>query len=309
MSKRANASYNGRLTNYAFGLAQDLGSSLAEFIAPSVATGVSAGQFKKYDTKNAFQTYDTARALGGGATRIKMESTDPFYNCLPQALEIAVDDAERDSAGDTPGAQAALDESKVSTLVSSSTISHENKVFAKIAAAVAAVGSRGVWSSADNDPVKELDEQIQAIAIATGLMPNRIAFGLGAWQVFRNHPKTIARQPGAALIGLTTGQAAQMLLNPGMEIRVGVLSKDTTKFGAAKAATNIVGAEVYVFYGSNSPTIYDPSFCKTFMTRRGGVDAVRTYREESARSDIHAVDWSEDIQVISTECVKRLTIT
>ncbi len=309
MSKRANASYNGRLTNYAFGLSQDLGSSLAEFIAPTVATGVSIGQFKKYDSKNAFQLYDTARALGGGATRIKLEATDPTFNCKPNALEIAIDDAERDAAGDASGAQAALEESKVSTLVSSGTISHEAKVFTAIANAVSAVGSKGVWSNASNDPVTEIDEQIQAIATATGMMPNRIVFGIGAWQVFRNHAKVIARQPGAALIGVTNSQAAQMLLNPGIEIRVGVLSKDTTKFGAAKNATNIVGAEVYIFYGSNSPTIYDPSFAKTFMTRAGGVDAVRSYRDESARSDIYALDWSEDVQVVSTECVKRLTIS
>src|SRR5690606_22819605 len=155
-----------------------------EFIAPTVATGVSIGQFKKYDSKNAFQVYDTARALGGGATRIKMESTDPTYNCKPQALEITVDDAEREAAGDTAGAQAALDESKVSALVSSGTISHETKVFAAINAAVSAAGGVGTWSSADTDPAAELDGQIKAIAEATGMMPNRIVFGLGAWQVF-----------------------------------------------------------------------------------------------------------------------------
>lgn len=307
---RQNASYNGRLTNYAHGLSQDLASSLAEFLAPTVVTPASIGQFKKYDEKNAFQVYDTSRPLGGGAVRIKFESTDPTYNCKPQALEIPVDDAERDSAGDDATAQQALDESKISTLLSATHVGHEDKVLAAIKAGVAAVGGVGVWSApAVNNPIVEIDAQIKAITVAAGRMPNRIAFGIGAWNYFRNHDKVIGRFPNAALVGVTKEQARGLFLNPSMEIAVGVLSKDTAKWGNAAAKVNIVGDEVFIFYASNAPTIYDPSAVKTFMTRRGSVEAVRTYRDEGARSDVHAVDWSQDIQVVSTVLIKRITVT
>jgi hypothetical protein len=46
---------------------------------------------------------------------------------------------------------------------------------------------------------------------------------------------------------------------------------------------------------------------KTFRLRRGGVDVVRTYRDDSARSDILAVDGSEDIRVTSSVCARKLT--
>jgi hypothetical protein len=46
---------------------------------------------------------------------------------------------------------------------------------------------------------------------------------------------------------------------------------------------------------------------KTFRLRRGGVDVVRTYRDDAARSDILAVDWSEDIRVTSPVCARKLT--
>jgi hypothetical protein len=295
------------LTNYARGIAQDRASALAEFIAPTVPVGSATGKFKSFNDKNAFQVVATDRAIGGEAKRLEFAATDPDYNCAPQALEIAIDDHERELAGE--GDPLGLERAKIETLVTSAVVSHEDKVFTAIKAAVAAVGSKGVWSSASNDPVKELDEQIEAIAIETGMMPNRIVFGVGAWRVFRNHDKVIARQPGAALIGVTNAQAAQMLLNPGVEIRVGVLSKDTAKFGAAKSASNIVGAEVFLYYASGAPTLYDASFAKTFRTRNGGVEAVRQYRSERNRSDILAVDWSEDIQVVSTACVRRLTIS
>ena len=304
-SLRSNANYNGRLTNYAAGLAQDLNSALAEFFFPTVRVPQASGQFKKFDEKNAFQVYETSRALGNQPNRIKLESTDPYYNCKPQGLQVTVDDAEKEGAGADVGL---LEESKVKTLLSATTLSHEDKCLAILKAGVTAVGSRGVWSNASNDPVAEIDEQIEAIATATGMMPNRIAFGIGAWRVFRNHTLVRARQPGAELIGLTPSQAVSMMLNPQMELKVGILSKDSTKFGATKSATNIVGAEVFLFYSSPTPTQYDPSFAKNFTTLRGSVDAVMTHREEPVL-DVHSVMWSEDPQVVSTSLIKRLTIT
>jgi hypothetical protein len=119
----------------------------------------------------------------------------------------------------------------------------------------------------------------------------------------------INRMPSNAAVGVMIQQFAAMLMNPNMEIRVGVMSKDTSKFGAAKNAANIVGAEVFLFIGQDKPSEYDPTFMKTFMTRMGGVDAVRTYRDESTRSTVHAVDWSEDVKVTGLAAVKRLTIS
>jgi hypothetical protein len=307
MSLRSTSSLNPTLTNYAQGVAQDRRSALADFLAPLVPVSASIGQYKRFNSKNAFAVYDTSRAIGGPATRIKFAADDPTFNAKPQALEIPIDDAERLAAGASD--PLGLEQAKLDTLITCAVLSREDKVAAAVKAAVTAVSGKGKWSEAANDPVLEMDEQILAISTACGMMPNAIVFGVGAWSVFRNHPKVIARQPGAALIGLTTGQASQMLFNPGMEIRVGVLSKDAAKWGNAKNAQNIVGLEVFIFLRSANPTLYDPSFAKTFAVGQGQVDAVREYRDDSARSDIYAMDWSEDIQVVSTECVRRLTIT
>lgn len=298
---------NQTLTNYARGFAQDKASALAEFIAPTVAVGTATGKYKSFNDKNAFQVVDTSRAVGGEAKRLEFQSSDPSFNCSAQALEIAIDDQERDEAGE--GDPIGLEKAKTETLITSATISHENKVFAAIKAGVSAVGSRGNWSSDSVDPIKELDEQIQAIADATGMLPNGLVLGIGAWRMLRDNAKVLARQPGSANIGITLAQLGAMLLNPSVEIRVGVLSKDTAKTGAAASKSNIVGDEAFLFIRSASPTLYDPSFAKTFRTRRGGVDAVYTYRAPRNRSDILAVDWSEDIQVVSTLGAKRLSIT
>ena len=306
MGAISSAGFNQHLTNYGFGIAQDRSKSLANFIAPEVPTGSSSGQFKKYDTKDAFQVYKTRRAVGGKAARIEFAASDPYFHCAPNALEITIDDSEKEAAGAN---MQQLQEAKTSTLVISGVISHEDEVFTKLRAAVAAVGGKGVFSDADVDPIAQIDEQIEAIATGSGILPNRMVLSLGCWRVIKNHAKVLGRQPGAGNIGVSLEQLAAMLINPNMEIRVGVLSKDLAKFGAGKNAANIMGADLFVFYGSDSPSIYDASFAKTFRTRSGGVDQVRMYREEGSRSDVLAVDWSDDIQVVSTELVRRITIS
>lgn len=294
------------LTDYATGIAPDLASVLAKFLAPEVVVPVSIGRFKQFNTKQAFQVYNTDRAIGGPANRIQFDATSATYNCKPQALEIGIDDAERLAAADQGNA---IDQAKVRTLVINAAVAHEAHVLSIVKNNVTPVSGAGVWSDPDIDPVKEINQQIEAIATATGMMPNRIAFGLGAWRVFQDHPRVIARQPGSQLIGLTTDGAAHMVLNPAIDVRIGVISTDTTKFGATKNAVNLVGAEVFVFYASDSPDIYDPSFAKTFTTRSGGVTAVRSYRDERSRSTVHAVDWSEDIQIVSTDSVRRISLS
>jgi hypothetical protein len=298
---------NQTLTNYAHGVSQDMASALAEFIAPTVPVSGTNGQFKKFSDKNAFQVYDTSRAVGGSRKRIKFDADDPYYNAKPQGLEIPIDDHEEKASG--TGDPLKLRQAKTKTLVSTGVNSHEAKVFSALESSVSAVAGKGVWSTETVDPVSQLDEQIEAIATATGRMPNRIVFGLGAWRVFRDHPLVKARQPGAELISVNEKKAASMMLNPEMEIRVGLLSKDTSKFGAGKNAVNIVGAKVYIFYAETNPTEYDPSFMKTFMPDGDAVESVREYRDEQAVSDILALDWAEDIQVVAEDLCRRIDIS
>ena len=297
----SSSKYNVTLTNYARGLAQDISASLATFLAPEVVVAAATGQYKSFDDKNTFQVIDTSRAVGGPAKRLEFAASDPTYNCLPQALEIAIDDHERDEAGQNDPLR--LEEAKTQTLVSSAVTSHEAKVFAALTALAAATNI----TLASDDPIAKIDEQIEALATDPGRMPNRLVIGLPLWNKLRNNAKVIARFPGAASVGVSMAQFSSLLLNPSIDIRVGILAKDTTKLGAAKANVNIVGQQLVIFHANASPTLYDPSFMKTFRLRRGGVDVVRTYRDDSARSDILAVDWSEDIRVTSSVCARKVT--
>ena len=310
MGLRAEAAINQTLTNYASGVLNDLQSATADFLAPPVTVPATIGQYKAYDNKNAFQVHETARGVGGPARRIFMDVSEPTFNCMPQALEITIDDSERDAAGTINPLD--LEQAKVKTLVQSSVVSHERHVIttaATITADTTTVGGgvMGKWGLAAVDPVVQLDYIIEGIAKATGNLPNAILMGMTAWRRFRNNAKVIEKQPGAALIGLNSGQASAMLINPGAEIRISTMAYDTTKEGKTRNQAFVNGDDVYVFIRSASPTIYDPSAMKTFVGGRGGVTAVREYRDESSRSDIYAVDWSRDVKITSTICIERIT--
>ena len=307
MGSLSTATYKETLKQYAFGIAQDVKSALADFIAPRVPVGVGTGMFKKFDDKNAFQRYDTARAVGGPATRIEFTADDGNFNCEANALEVTIDDQERAKAGD---AQSALEEAKTRSLVVNASLAREKRVFDLVKANVAAAAAKGAGSSdATAKPIDEIDEMIEAIATQTGLMPNRMVIGLGAWRTLKNHPNVIARLNGSSEKSVSLDAFAGMLLNPQIDIRVGILSIDANKMGKSASKSNIVGSEIFLFHGNDNPTQYDPGFAKTFSIGSNSVESVRMYREERNRSDILAVDWSEDVQVVSSVCAKRITVS
>src|SRR5690349_13859787 len=120
MSRTGTSTVNYFLTNYAQGLANDLlqVQEVVNAICPTVTVGGATGQFKKFSDRNAFTVYNTQRGLGGKARRISFEATDGNFNCTPQALEVTVDDFERQlaaSAGN-PLADELLDQGKIKAL-------------------------------------------------------------------------------------------------------------------------------------------------------------------------------------------------
>ena len=304
MGKRAVGSSNPILTNFAAGLAPELANPLAEFIAPTVQVQATIGHFKRFDDKNAFQIYDTSAAEGGDRRRIAFNASDPTYNCEPQGLETTISDGELDAAGEDV---LSLEQAKTRVLLGAAARSHNNKVFAKINAAVAAEANLGEWSNADIDPVAQIDKLIGDMAIATGMMPNRLILDIAAWLTFRDHPKIKSRLSGIQ-VAVSPEQAVGFFAAP-LQIRIGAMPKDANKEGKSKSNVSITANQVYLFYASQNPDVYDPSFAKTFKGGRGGVESVGRGREATKPYDVLWVDWSEDVQVISSACGKRLSIS
>ena len=185
---------NVTLTAFAVGIAQDNESVLAEFIAPSVATGVAHGQYKEFKKAADFKKYKTARAMGGKRTRIDFETEDAYFNCQPHGLEIPIDDFEYDLVGDDGVIQ--LEEAKTTTLVNEAITSREVSVFDTVKEAKAATAGSGNWSDDNVDPIEEIDAEITAIVQATKMKPNRIVIDFSAWAALRKNAKILERIDG-----------------------------------------------------------------------------------------------------------------
>ena len=303
MGKLSTATYKESLKQYAFGVEQDVKSSLADFIAPRVPTGTGTGTYKKFDTKDAFQVYDTKRAIGGKATRISFDANDATFNCEANALEIPIDDVEREKAGD---AQQVLEEARSRTLVIGGCLAREKKV---VDTAFAAVSASDTFDHTGNDDIiAKIDAQLSNIALATGRMPNRMVIGLNPWIWIKNHKSVLDRHTPTNGKGVSLEGFAAMLAVPGIDIRVAVLSYDKSKKPKAADKEFVFGNDILMFYANENPTEFDPSFMKTFSIGNQSVEDVYTYRDDSCRSDILAVDWSEDVEVISNLCAKRISL-
>jgi hypothetical protein len=292
------------LSDYAFGVAQDEIKvlSLANMLAPVVETGAAHIQYAVFNSDNAFQSYNARRGLSGKAQRILFGADTATADLSPNALEIPIDDHERDTAGDGFGA---LEKAKTKSLVLNGYLAHCREVVAVAQAAIAAVANKGVWSNANTDPVDQLDEQIEALARYG--MPNKLVMDIGAWRVAKNHPLVKARFNAK---GFTLADFASQLLNPSIEIELTAVGINTYGFAnAAQVKKAVLGAEVWIFHSSTAATPYDPSFMKTFATKASLFEGVSTYRDDSTRSDVYALDWTAKPTVVSTVMAKRLVIT
>ena len=314
MSAASTATINYTLTQYAAGLMNDLADvrQVVNALCPIVSVQGASGQFKSFDDINSFKSYNTARPLGGQGQRIRFSATDGSFDCKPQSLEAAVDDHERERAGQNNAvAQQLLDQGKIRALLNSAALSHVDKVITFINANTSAVSGVGNWENEDIDPVDQIDSVLDDLSKNVGRTTGiTLTLGVSTWRAFRMHPKVKARISGVQVGGISYEQAKGLFIFPLAGFVVGAISKLTSGEGqTTKTKGRVIGDVLFASYGMSSPTVYDPSPFKCFTTgTSGAMDQVRTYRDEP-HTDVHLIDWSEDIKATGTAAIRRMDIT
>jgi hypothetical protein len=275
--------------------------ALANALAPVVATGAAKIEYAAFNDDNAFQTYNARRAIGGKRQRILHGASATALSLGANGLEIPIDDIEKESAGD---AFSILEQARVKDLVSLSYNAHLKEVVTVLKAGVSAVANKGTWSSANVDPIDEIDEQIEAVARYG--MPNMLTMDIGAWRIAKNNPKVKARFNAK---GFTLQDFASQLLNPSIKINLTEVAFNAYGFdNASQSKTAALGAECWVHRTNEAATAYDPSFAKTFAVNKALFNGVQMYRDDSCASDVYYLDWTAVPKVISTALVRRLVI-
>jgi hypothetical protein len=315
MAKARNVTVKTSLTQYAFGVMQDLKALREEaaLLAPVVPTGTTNGDYNLFDDTNAFKAYAEVvarRSVGGKATAIELLSTVGTYAAKPYGLRISLDQHERDQVGDNAGGMVLLEQAKTRTLTVTCLTSFLASVIAKTKAAVSAEAGLGDWGNANVDPIAEIDGLIWAVFKATGVMPNQVFMDVGAWRKLRSNPKVRGYFPGIEVAKISKEQVASLLLNPSANLTV---SQTASLYGgglgnAAATKRGITAGSVLAFYSAKAPTIYDPSYAKTFAPSAELFTEIYTYREEP-HLDWYETDWTADVQIVSAPLCKRIDVT
>ncbi len=315
----AAATLNYQLTAYAQGLWNDIADviKLAERLAPTTPVPGASGQFKKFDDKNSFMPEKTERALGADPVVIAFNATDDAYNCRPQALEVRVDKAEDDAAGNEGGEvqQNLLDQGKIKALVNKVALSHVLDVTTTVLNAVApgwtgAPVGMGQWSNPDIDPIDQLDAALLYITQNCGSTQHiMITMDVTAWNALRINPKVKARALFGAASTLATPSIEQVvaaLVIP-VDLMVANIVYDTTRLAQTPSKSRVLQGQCLLHYSVPGATIYDPSAFKTFTVGSAGfLGNVRTYIAPNQLWRGHLVDWSRDIHQTSTLSMVRI---
>lgn len=316
-SVAASATLNFQLTNYAAGVWNDISGvmSLAERLAPTTPVPGASGQFKDFSDKNSFKIYSTRRALGGDPNVIKFEAGDAFYNATPQALEARVDKAEDQQAGAIDGNPNAdlirqlLDQGKIRALLNSVALSHAKDVVDFVLANTTPIAARGDWSNAELDPMDQINEALLALSLSVGSTKGvKITFDLGIWSQLRAHPKLKSRLIGVQVQYVSVEQFKSLLIFD-CDVEITNIIYDTAALGQAASKKRVMAGTFLMHYSVPNATVYDPSAFKTFTVGPSALqNGVRSYQAANQLWRAHLLDWSRDIKLTGSLCVKRIDV-
>jgi hypothetical protein len=313
--KPTNVTIRKDLTNYAFGVTQDAVKArrLLQKLAPVVPTGGTSGLYNKFDETQAFKEYAkavTRRAVGGQANIVQFLSDTANYNCDPNGLRISIDNHERMQAGDAQGASLLLEQAKTRVLTINCLVGTISEAITVAKAGISAMAGKGDWANPNVDPVKELNDAIKAVYLASGMVPTDIIIDFGAWCVMSGNKNVLNRMPGADIAEVSPGRVSRLLVAPGIEITIAETAGLTGGGLGNSSATKqgLMGGSVFVCYSSEVPTVYDPSFMKTFSPSANLFTEVYSYREEP-HLDWFENDWTSEIVLVSSNLCKRIDVS
>ncbi|MCW1887713.1 hypothetical protein OKA04_23450 [Luteolibacter flavescens] len=294
------------LNQFAKGLFQSSASPLADFLAPVVVTGAAEFSIIDYAKRSAFQVPNAKRAIGGDSKAVVTDGEKINISLQPYALHDMIDKHELDKATTGEGSRL-LREARVGNLVSQAGNSRLYETLTVLRAGVAATPES--WADAE-DPIKDIDNYMKVIADRLGLLPNRVVFALGAWSIFKNHPKVIARHPGAAEVAPKLADVGSLFLNPNTRCELSTVVFDNGKLNAPVSKANALTAtnpEVWIYFAADGANTFDASAFKTFRVQANPFGGVRIKEKDFGEKVI--TEWTEAAYVNNADAAVRLTIS
>jgi hypothetical protein len=268
--------------------------ALLDFIAPPVRVG-RRFEFKKADDAEAFLSEtDDVRSIGSAFKRVEYSGETVNSKTFNKGLTIRVDHDEE--VGDD------WQERYVQLLI-------QRLLRNELRRAITALDSQDVsesktwtWTSSSYpNPDGDIRSALSTAASLSGVRPNRVIYGEGAWDL-RSNSYYMQETAGAfQAAGLTPDELAKRLFVDGVRVV-------SARYTNSDARSLVLGNYVYAYFAQDGAMKDEPSNIKRFVTPAGGSD-FRVYVENSSKYTDITVEHYSAIVVTSTLGIRRLAVS
>jgi len=254
-------------------------------------------EFKKADNTESFLSEaDDVRAIGADFKHVEYKGTTALDKTINKGLTIRVD---LDQVAGMPNWR----ELYTARLLQRLLRNELRRAFS--AMTTAATNTAKTWDTTNGkDPDQDVLTEIATATDASGVRPNRILFGDGAWtkRLLAHRAQSTAGGYGSSALNFAE-LAAWFSVDRVMTSRERYQNTATTK---TKVVTDIVA----LFFGEDGLTMDDPSNTKRFWTPVEGGGKYRVYEQpiSSKLTDL-TVEHYSNVVVTSATGLRTLTIS
>ena len=292
------AHYSEPLTAFTVGWKdQENIGELLDFIAPMVPVS-RRFEFKVTDNSEAFLSEDDdVRAIGSSFKRVEFTGTSVTSKTLNKGLTIRVD--HDDVAGDD------WRERYVQLLLQRLYRNELRRAISVLSANAASAETAYVWNDSTGTPAPDADvrAELAAAASVTGVRPNRIVYGEGAWDIRANAYDHQNNAGANRASGLNLEDLARKLFVD--EIRV----MGARYQNSSSSKSSILGNVIYAFYTQNDIMKDEPANIKRFVTPIDGGSPFRVYIEEHSKFSDITVEHYSNIVITSAAGIRKLAVS
>ena len=271
-------------------------ADLLDFIAPSIPVA-RRFEFKVANNEEAFLSEsDDIRAIGSAFKRIEFTGTSVTAKTFNKGLTIRVD--HDDTAGDN------WRERYVQLLLQRLYRNELRRAISALDDSATSLTEVYIWNNTSGTPNPDADirMELEAAANVTGIRPNRLIIGEGAWDMRSDaydHQNNAGAQRSASL---NLKDLAQKLFID--EARV---MRARYQGNAAKDA--VLGNMLYAFYSQNEILKDEPANIKRFVTPVDGNSPFRVYLEEHSKFSDITVEHYSNIMITSIAGIRKLSVS
>ncbi|MDR1366368.1 MAG: hypothetical protein LBJ13_00450 [Puniceicoccales bacterium] len=271
--------------------------SLLDFVAPIISVA-RRFEFKVADNNQAFLSEtDDIRSIGSAFKRIEFTGTSVTSKTLNKGLTIRVD--HDDVAGDD------WRERYVQLLLQRLYRNELRRAIAALATNALSLVESYVWSSSAGTPNPDADirTELEVAMNMTGVRPNRLILGEGAWDIRANaydHQNNAGANRSASL---NLEEFARKLFVD--EARIISARYQTL----ATEKSSFLGNSIYAFYTNDEIMKDEPANIKRFVTPIDGNSPFRVYVEEHSKFSDITVEHYSNIVITSPSGIRKLIVS